>query len=204
MKIGSEELINDLKLRTEKVLIQAEKFLSLTNDELNFRTSPESWSILECMEHLNLYGRFYLKEIQNRITENPKKSDQIFKSGFLGNYFANSMLPPASTSRLALNNRSSASTSKSKKMKKMKTFANMNPINSSLDKRVLEEFIQQQYDMLRLLDGAKNSNLNKIKCGITITKLLKLKLGDTFRFVIYHNERHLLQAEKVCQSIVYQ
>ncbi len=184
MKIGSSELINDLKSRTEKVLTQSEKFLALTNEELNYRTSPESWSMLECLEHLNLYGRFYLKEIKTRMEENPKKSDEIFKSGLIGNYFANSMLPASST----------------KKSNNMKTFKNMNPINSSLGKRVIEEFIQQQQEMLRLLDFAKNRNLNKIKCGITISKLIKLKLGDTFRFVIYHNERHLIQAKRVLSA----
>ena len=189
----SNELINDLKSRTEKVLTQSEKFLSLSNEELNYRTSPDSWSVLECLEHLNLYGRFYLKEMKTRMEESPKKSAEIFKSGLIGNYFANSMLPVST---------GSTSVSSTKKPNNMKTFSNMNPINSSLDKRVIEEFIQQQHEMLRLLDFAKNRNLNIIKCGITISKLIKLKLGDTFRFVIYHNERHLIQAKRVLSAIV--
>ncbi|RXM56703.1 hypothetical protein BOQ60_25350, partial [Chryseobacterium sp. CH1] len=30
-------------------------------------------------------------------------------------------------------------------------------------------------------------DLEKTKTSISISKLIKLKLGDTFRFVIYHN-----------------
>jgi len=184
MKIGSEELINDLILRTQKTLVQSKEFLHLEESKLNHRNSPESWSALECLEHLNLYGRFYLKEIKQQMNVNQRPSTQVFKSGILGNYFAKSMLPGTST----------------RKLKKMKTFSNMNPINSKLDKKVIEEFIAQQEEMLRLLETAQKKDLNNIKCGITISKLVKLKLGDTFRFVIYHNQRHLLQAERVLNA----
>ncbi len=183
MKMGSEELINDLISRTKKVLDQSRTYLHLQESKLNYRNSPESWSPLECLEHLNLYGRFYLKEIKERMNEDQHPSAEVFKSGILGNYFAKSMLP----------------SSTSGKLKKMKTFSNMNPINSQLDKKVIEEFIAQQEEMLRLLEVARRKNL-KIKCGITISKLIKLKLGDTFRFVIYHNQRHLIQAERALSS----
>ncbi len=181
MKIASTVLISELEEKTNYILTECQKILALTENQLNYRTAPDTWSALECFQHLNLYGRFYLKEINKRMIENHKPDESIFKSGFLGNYFANSMLP-------------------SKKMKPMKTFSNMNPINSSLDKKVLEEFILQQEEMLRLLKIARNKNLGKIKCGITISKLIKLKLGDTFRFVIYHNERHLVQAKRVLNA----
>lgn len=181
MKITSTDLISELEEKTNYILTESRKILALTDNQLNYRTSPNSWSALECFEHLNLYGRFYLKEINKRMNENHKPGERVFKSGVLGNYFANSMLP-------------------SEKMKPMKTFSNMNPINSSLDKKVLEEFIQQQEEMLRLLKIARNKNLGKIKCGITISKLIKLKLGDTFRFVINHNERHLVQAKKSIEA----
>ena len=67
MKMGSEELINDLISRTKKVLDQSRTYLHLQESKLNYRNSPESWSPLECLEHLNLNGRFYLKEIKERI-----------------------------------------------------------------------------------------------------------------------------------------
>ena len=41
----------------------------------------------------------------------------------------------------------------------------------------------------------------KTKTAISISKLMKLRLGDTFRFVTAHNERHLLQAENVLKDI---
>lgn len=83
------------------------------------------------------------------------------------------------------------------KLNKMKTFKDKNPIGSKLDKKTIERFISQQEQILNLLDKSREIDLNKTKTAISITNLIKLKIGDTFRVVIYHNERHLEQANKL-------
>lgn len=83
------------------------------------------------------------------------------------------------------------------KLNKMKSPKAMNPIHSSLDRKVLDKFIQQQNDLLELLDKAKHTNLSKVKTAFSISKWIKLRLGDTFRLVIYHNLRHIVQAKKL-------
>ena len=178
------EIITDLIQRTEQYITTASSFKRLTDKQLNFKENPEKWSILECLEHLNLYGDFYLVEIENRILAAKEQNMQniVFKSGWLGNYFAEGMLPPTDGT----------------KMKTMKTFKDKDPKSSSLPRTTIDRFIKQQKMMLTLLEEAKKVDLNKIKTNITILKsILKLKLGDTFRFVIFHNYRHILQAEGV-------
>src|SRR5690606_11451479 len=123
-------------------------------------------------EHLNFYGDFYLPEIERRINSGRHPSDPQFKAGFLGNYFAKMMLSD-------------------EKMKPMKTLNSTNPNGSKLGKATIEKFISQQKKMLALLDAARRVSLNKTKASISIAPILKLKLGDTFRVVIYHNERHI-------------
>ena len=54
--------------------------------------------------------------------------------------------------------------------------------------------------MMELLDRAKSANLAKIRIPITIYPWLKLKLGDTFRFSVNHNERHVIQSMKVLEK----
>lgn len=179
MKIESDVLILDLIERTRLIMNKAESLKAESDTVLNHRVSSESWSALECLEHLNLYGRFYLPEITKRIYGATTEGAELyFKSGWLGDYFAKSMLPK-------------------EKLNAMKTFKSMNPINSKLDKTVITEFINQQIQMLELLNKAKDVSLNKTKTGISITKWIQLKLGDTFKIVIYHNQRHVMQAEKV-------
>ena len=88
MTITSEKLIQDLIERTRININQAEKFSLLSTEKLNWRAENDSWSILECFEHLNLYGDFYISEIKKRIENSNTQPKENFKSGLLGNYFA--------------------------------------------------------------------------------------------------------------------
>ncbi|MBP9794205.1 MAG: DinB family protein [Flavobacterium sp.] len=176
MKTHSENVIENLIITTRQNLNFTE-FLKQKNDtELNWKENPESWSVLECLEHLNRYGHFYIPAIEKTILNSKYNSEVEFKSGILGNFFAESMLPK-------------------KKLNKMKTFKDKNPLNSNLDRKVIDEFIHQQIQTIALLNKAKTVSLSKNKVEITLTKWMKLKLGDTFRFVINHNCRHIQQIQ---------
>lgn len=174
----AEELLNKLITLTEENRDEVQAFKKRSSGELNFKETPESWSILECMEHLVRYGTFYLPEIGMQLEKSKHPKGEIYKTGFFGNYFANSMLPK-------------------EKVNKMKTFKSMNPMNSQLDKKVIDVFVQQQNTMLKLLNKAKETDINKVKTAISITPLIRLRLGDTFKVVIFHNWRHVIQAKKL-------
>lgn len=182
MKIKSTTLLSDLLERTSQNLSAVEKFRSCSFEELNFRPEPDSWSVLECIEHLNYYGNYYLPEMEKQIASSPYPAEEFFKSGFLGNYFAKSMLPKD-------------------RLKKMKTLKSQNPIGKVLDKKVLDVFVDHQLQMISLLNKAKKVSLNRTKTGISIRKYLRLRLGDTMRVVIYHNQRHLKQAQNVLKIL---
>lgn len=182
MKGPSNDLLKDLDQRTREVLEWAEGLRSRSEEELNARESEDRWSVLECLEHLNRYGDFYLPEIERRMNNASKGSSPVFRSSWLGEYFAKSMLPR-------------------EKLNTMKTFSNMNPMGSRLGREALDRFIEQQHTTLRLLHNAGSVNLNKVKTSISISKWIKLKLGDTFRVMIYHNQRHREQAQRVLDSL---
>lgn len=182
MKIKAQLLLEELATQVKSHIEYAASLDEQTEKALNARVTPDSWSVLECVEHLNRYGNFYLPEIEKQINSSHSKPEEQFKSGLLGNYFAKSMLPKA-------------------KLNKMKTFKKMNPIHSKLDKDVLQTFISQQKKLLLLLENAEKISLNKTKTSISISTLIKLKLGDTFRFLIYHNERHIQQAQRVVKAV---
>src|SRR5688572_28558864 len=93
MKTTRQELIDDLLIRTIEVIQDADLFRELPEDMLTRKPAPDRWSILECLEHLNLYGDFYLVEIERCILGAEKSDTVTYHSGWLGNYFANMMLP---------------------------------------------------------------------------------------------------------------
>ena len=92
MKIKSTELIADLIKSTKNLKeIVEEKFVHLSDSELNHKPNPDAWSITQCLEHLNLYGDYYLEAMENAMQKSNADSKTIFKSGMIGNYFANVM-----------------------------------------------------------------------------------------------------------------
>ena len=181
MKIITKELIAELIEKTRININKTEAFRKLTEKELNYKETTDEWSILECIEHLNIYGDFYNPEIKKCINKTYTASAKMFKSGVIGNYFVNLISPK-------------------EKLNKMKTLKVNNPLGSHLDKNVIDRFINQQKECLELIEKSKNINLTKTKTAISISKLIKLRLGDTFRFITAHNERHLLQAENILKK----
>jgi len=171
MKTSSQALLEDLIERTRKNINTAEKFKHVSLEDLNKKTDKESWSVLD------LYGDFYLPEIKAKMSKSNTQPKEIFKSTWLGNYFAVSLLPK-------------------EKLNKMKTFKDKNPMGSTLDYSTIDKFIGQQKESLDLLGLARKVDMNKVKTAISISKLIKLRLGDTFRVLIYHNDRHMVQAQK--------
>ena len=174
----TENLIQSLLEQTKQIINQVEKLKTFDLYTLTWKENKTSWSILECLEHLNLYGDFYLPEMESRIKNSTTNAEIEFKSGILGNYFAKSMLPKD-------------------KLNRMKTFKDKNPLNDTLDKTVIDKCINQQIKLLDLLNQSRNVSLNKVKIQTSISSLIKLKLGDTFQFFINHIIRHLNQIDRI-------
>jgi hypothetical protein len=86
------------------------------------------------------------------------------------------------------------------KITKMKSPKDKNPIHSELSITTLDRFLRQQEHLLRLLKTAENLDLTTIKVSISLTPYIKLRLGDTLRFFVFHIERHVEQARNIVPS----
>lgn len=181
MKYKSLALLDQLSTQTREHMTFVESLKTLSLDDLNKRPHKGSWNTLECIAHLNLYGNFYLPEISRRMAASQSNAASYFNSGLLGNYFAKSILPKD-------------------RPNKMKTFQEMDPIHKQLDENVLAVFLEQQEKFLQLLEQAKSKDLGKIRTNISINKWIKIRLGDTFRFLVNHNIRHIVQIKNILSS----
>lgn len=181
MKTNSSILLSQLKAITQANILHANEFKSLDLKILNSKTSDNSWSILECLEHLNRYDAFYLPAIETHLANNTSGAAPFFNNGFVGGYLVNSIIP-------------------NDKSKKIKTFDAMNPSGSNLTTAAIDIFIEGQNKLLKQLEEAAGKNLNKAGIPVTFTKLITLKLGDALRFMVYHNQRHIQQAQKIAAA----
>ncbi len=180
----SKKLLNALSEQTENFLNKAvSEWQMLPHHKFAHKPAPEKWSANQCLMHLNSYGRYYLPQIEKAIEEAFKQQHQPskqFKAGLLGNYFTEMMLTKTD----------------GQPAKKMSSPKDHSPQTNDDSYPVIAEFIEQQEKLLTLLQKAKTIDLNKTRIPISIAKFIKLKLGDTFLFLISHNYRHVLQAER--------
>lgn len=146
---------------------------------LNQRSAPASWSILECLEHLNRYGRYYVPALARalqRLHPAPVGPTEVQYS-WLGRKSVAMMRPTTA--------------------KKSTTLSRMNPLGSPLDGHVLSEFDRHQARLLDLLARAHGADLNRAAVPVEFFRLLKLRLGEALEFVVVHQQRHLQQAQRV-------
>ncbi|HRI21985.1 MAG TPA: DinB family protein, partial [Panacibacter sp.] len=184
----SNQLLEKLQQQTETLLNKAiREWQMIPPPKFSQQPDGNSWSAKQCIVHLNIYGDYYLPAIEGAILKAKNKksvSAKEFKPGLFGNYFTHIMLPDIDGKP-------------AKKMKAMKGYISSN--NEDSDK-VIATFIDQQEKLLQLLEDAKSINLNNTKVAISIAKFLKIKLGDVFMFLIAHNYRHVLQAERALKT----
>jgi hypothetical protein len=170
--------LSGLAKHTQANLEAANQWLLLPDEILEKRPSPSQWNALECIEHLNRYGDFYLPEFARKIEATTFRTPAPwFKSGWLGNYFTKSMEPKPG-------------------FKKMKTLKLMNPSGTRVSRNVLNTFISQQRAFLEILEQAKKVDIGRTRTAISISSLLSLKLGDGLAFFTVHNTRHIEQAKR--------
>lgn len=177
-KFKSEELLNELQEDVRKIKAAAEHISSKDPRKLIYQTHPEKWSVVQVLEHMNAYGRHYIPAIDRAVAIKSAEPSVWFTPGTFGNYFVKSMKP---TNVYEIKN----------KMKTMKAYSFPNSLNVE---KVLQEFLEQQDRLIQLMDLARSRDLNSIRIPITVSKLVKLKLGDVFRFLVAHEQRHMIQA----------
>ncbi len=174
-------LLNELHDRLEVVRNNMQPFLKLLPAQLHWKPAPDKWSIVEIFEHLNITHGIYLKSINTALGDAPIHARETFKSNLLGKWSYDFIMPREDGSVFKL---------------RAPKFLQAN--GADLDgTKVLAAFMKQLDDFDHILELSRYVDLQKIKIPFSFTKLLKLQLGDNLRFIVAHNERHLLQAQKV-------
>ena len=180
-KHSPQQWIEPLTETVEAHLVRAtEVYQNLSGAQLNTPPTNGGWSIAQCLEHLNSYGHFYLPAVR-KVLQSVKipagSAGGTYRSGWLGTYFIN-MMKPENT-------------------KKFKAFKNHIPAQKLDGAAVVAEFFEQQEQWLYLMNSITHVSQLNARVPISISPLVRLKLGDVLGFVIAHNSRHIQQADRV-------
>jgi hypothetical protein len=187
--VSTKELLAELnRLNRRLSEIVARDFPGLSSDQLNWREQADKWSIAECLLHLSYVVDYYfpatLKAIESAKARKSKPKT-TFTRGWLGHYYVNKF-------RLNFDNQ----------MKSMlESPSKYNPKRSSsstLDgKEIVANFLKKQQTLHLMLQDAMLINLQTTRIHVVFWGLMSIQLGDMLKVLVYHNERHIVQAQRV-------
>lgn len=180
---NSARLIDNLE-RTVQQTIQSAHALQKMNNSLLCTAPTDNWNVVQVLYHLNSYNNYYLPNIELAMRKSNAPHSGLFKAGIIGNYFANAMMP------------GNDGTVKNV-MKAPKDHVADNGYN---DLAAISTFIEGQTRLLALLKEARQANLTKVTAPISISKFIKIRLGDTFRFLVAHQQRHFVQINNTLKA----
>ena len=175
-----EQIKNEfIAIKVRAVLL----FKDLSDKQFNFKPVPDKWSAAECLEHLNLTGSGYLKNIQRKkdhdINEN-HQSLQNYKLRYPLRKFAELTGPDTKI--------------------KMPAPKFLQASTSNLSKDVYERFVKVQENFIEIISGAQLNDLGRIKVKWPAFRVMNLHLGEVLIMTLAHQLRHLNQAERVLKS----
>lgn len=186
MLLQNDELIPSLRAQLKLQLrFVAQEVSNIPSDSLNFQPKKGKWSTLECIEHLNMVFDWYLPQMKKKVFAKNRKQADAYSTGFFGDRMVNSMEPKGGEIKFP-----------------MKTFANLRPERSKRNKKdVVEQFKMNMIEFDQIIELSRNYDLGSIRIKSAIGNILRFKLGDCFRFLLVHNERHLLQCKNVLRVL---
>ncbi len=171
--------IKDICQRAEWVIER------LTPEKLTQRPRSGSWSIAECIGHLNIISDDYHPLIAAAI-EKARRGNLVgkgpFDPGFMGRFMFKSMEPPVK-----------------RKFKAVKGTANPKVIRDANE--LIAAFTARQKELQRLIEDAEGLDQQKIKIQSPYAWWLRLRLCAVFPFILAHERRHIWQAEAVRREV---
>ncbi|MBU2490983.1 MAG: DinB family protein [Bacteroidetes bacterium] len=156
----------------------------LTEEQFNTKPSETSWSVGNCISHLNATWDQYNYLISEAVLKNQNPSinnPDLYKPRYLMKMFTNMMEPPYKF--------------------KMKTFAQF-VSNEKLSKQeTINKFNAGIEEAVKFIHASENVDIKKTIIVSPVSKFMKYQLGELFPFLAAHARRHIWQAENVKKII---
>ncbi|MEP7211604.1 MAG: DinB family protein [Acidobacteriota bacterium] len=158
-----------------------ESFGSLSPEQINWRPSPDSWSIGQCLDHLiksneGFYGEF--DKLAAGTRKNSFWETWSPLSKFAGSFLVKSLKADD---------------------KKVKTIPTMTP-PSEIDAGIVDNFIRHNDELAGKVRSVANVDWQKTVVTSPFFGLMTYQLDTGLAAIIEHEKRHLRQAKRVLET----
>jgi hypothetical protein len=180
----SDELLDFVERTLHQALAAVRTHLAGQSLEtLRRRPHPNAWNALECLAHLNAYTRDYLPPMHRAI--------HLAK--------ARRWAPVPEVRYTAAGRRLLRRTDARRAFKSQRRY---NCFAQSLDKDTIKSFLIYTEQLLRVVQEARQVNLNRCRVACPGCWLRRYPMGNLLEFFARHTERHVAQALRAASTDV--
>jgi len=154
----------------------------LTEEQLNWRSAAGAWSIGQCLEHLWLANEIYLPAISAALVDQPASAVPEITLGWFARWFIRSYIEPSPITRRGSSPRKIVPA-------------------SHVHLSVIDRFLRTNEDARGLIHEAEPLNVNRIRFVNPFVPGIRFTIGAGLKITCGHERRHLLQADRVKQSL---
>jgi uncharacterized damage-inducible protein DinB len=164
------------------VIDRIRKTVTGTDATTMIRRPPTGgWSVAEVLEHLIISADSYLAAIKSLVKENAgvrANGDATWKPTLAGGLLVRSFRSP----------------------RKLPAPRSYKP-GPSPRPRVLEEFLERQEEIGRLITDSAGIDWSRVKMRSPVVPILRMNLGDALTILVTHAERHAGQIERALGAV---
>jgi len=180
--VGSADLVKQVIAATEENNEVARSLTAgLSEAQLNWKPSPEQWSIAQCLEHLALatdeFDKYFQATLARARLRPAVKESPPYKPSLMGGWLAKAVDPGTS-----------------RKLRAPKIFrpGTGSDIHGSVDL-----FLNTHTKFIDFVKQCGDVDYNKARLRSPVTPLIRYSLADAFVITVLHAQRHLAQARRV-------
>lgn len=157
-------------------------FDRLTPSQLNWKPSPERWSVGQCFDHLITTNKGYFPIFEDVL------------AGKKQTFLESMPVLPGLAGKLLIKSLDPSSTRRIKAPKKFQ------PAQSDISSSVINDFTNQQARIVQKMQATAHLDLEKIVITSPVSAAITYSLMDAYRIIVVHEQRHFQQSQRVTEE----
>ena len=158
-------------------------FGRLSGAQVNWKPSEVEWSIGQCFDHLIISNSPYVQIFEDILAgrRRPRLWERMpLLPRFFGKLLITTLRPDSG--------------------RRVKARPAFHPSNSHIAPAIIATFLEQQARLLRLMNGSRHLDLERITITSPVLSVFIYSLQDACRIIVVHEQNHLVQATRVTEA----
>lgn len=177
--------IDDFRRRFEQLASEADALAApLSDGQFAWQPAPDSWSVAQCIDHLNVTARLYLPVLDEGIADAIRRglySPGPYSYNWVGRFLVYLVEP---TTRV--------------RAKAPKQFR---PGPGRPRHEIMAGFRAYQVQYVDRLRQANGLDLARARVASPVARWIRMPLGSALAMMVAHERRHLAQAQRVLAEV---